>query len=178
MHFLRCYSFRPLALGLFCFLFHLQVAQATHAVGADLTYIHVTGNQYQFKLVFYRDCNSATTAPTAPTLNVSSPSGCGASASITLTQLGTAVDITPVCASTVSSCSGGAVQGVQRFIYTGVYTFPTACSDWVISYNLRNRNANTNSNNAQNYSLYVEATLNNSSATINNNSPDFSQAPV
>ena len=153
-------------------------ARASHAVGADLTYIHISGNQYQFKLVFYRDCNSATQAPNNPTLNVASPSGCGAAATIALTQLGTALDITPLCPGASSSCSGGSTQGVQRYIYTATYTFPTACADWVVSYNLQNRNVNTNSNTANNYSLYVEAIVNNSSPTIGDNSPDFTQAPV
>ncbi|MEY4926619.1 MAG: hypothetical protein RI894_1055, partial [Bacteroidota bacterium] len=69
-------------LALLSALFSNRVA-ATHGVGADLHYVCLGGNTYQFELSFYRDC--AGIQPSTPTLNVS---GCGATGTISMAQIG------------------------------------------------------------------------------------------
>ena len=52
--------------GLFFLLlllgFSSQEAKATHAMGADLTYVCLGNGQYKFSLQFYRDCNGINAA--------------------------------------------------------------------------------------------------------------------
>jgi len=161
---------------------------ASHAVGADLTYTCVDGNTYKITLTFYRDCASNTDAPginsSNPVIDIRSAT-CGIMTSITLNSIVNtdstfSTEISPICEAQLdnSTCNGGALQGVEQYIYTGVYTFPEKCKDWILSYALCCRNAAiTNSPNADNYDLYVESLLNNLNAECNN-SPFFTTPPV
>src|ERR1044071_3350649 len=56
-------------------------AQASHSMGADLTYKCLSGNTYKVTLTFYRDC-SGINAPVDPVVDINS-AVCGQSLSVT-----------------------------------------------------------------------------------------------
>ena len=150
---------------------------ATHAVGADLTYDCLGGNQYRFKLKIYRDCAGISLGNTT-SITISS-ANCGSSTSLTLTR-SSFKEISPLCATSLplSRCNGGTLPGIQEHLYEGVYTLPQACTDWKFGYTLCCRNnAITTVTSPGSQNLYVEATLNNVAAPCNS-SPDFSVNPV
>lgn len=154
-------------------------AEATHAMGVDISYTHISGNTYKFTVTFYRDC-AGVTAPAAVTLNLAS--GTCTNTTLTLTQVGPGVEVSPLCPSELpnSTCSGGSQTqpGVQKFTYEANYTFTQSCNDWEISWAHCCRNAAiTNLNNPDTYSIYIEASLDNS-GSLNNSSPTFTSLPV
>lgn len=149
----------------------------SHAMGADLTYTHLGGNDYRIKLSFYRDCEGIS-APASPTLNISSMS-CGQSTTLTLTQVSTQ-EVSMLCTSILpnSTCSGGTIQGTEEYIYEATYSFPANCQDWLITYSLCCRNAaTTNLQNTQNFDMYIETKLDNVTVA-ENNSPYFVNLPL
>ncbi len=152
-------------------------AYASHAQGGDLTYTCLGGNQYRLRLAFYRDC-SGTNAPGSVTINISSAS-CNQNFNTTLTPIaGTGQDVTPICPSMTTVCSGGNNPGVQEWIYEGNVTLPQACTDWTFSFTLCCRNAAINTIvNPGSENIYIETLLNNVAAPCNN-SPTFSNIPV
>lgn len=159
------------------FLFKQEDIKASHAVGLDIQYECLGGNQYRLTLNFYRDC-AGVSAPTAASINVSSAS-CGISANVAL-SLDTFFEISPLCISQLSSstCGGGNNPGIQQYIYSADFTFPQACPDWIISYGLCCRNAAiTNLQNPSNFNIFAQATMNNTNG-ICNNSPIFTTRPV
>ncbi|MCW3105059.1 MAG: hypothetical protein JWO09_3499 [Bacteroidetes bacterium] len=152
-------------------------AFASHAQSADITYQCLGGNQYKISLSFYRDC-AGVAAPTTATINISSAS-CGQNLTLTLNQLpGTGIEVSPICASMNTQCSGGAYPGVQEYKYSGVITLPMACTDWTFSFSLCCRNASINTIvNPSAENIYVEALLNNLDFPCNS-SPTFSNPPI
>jgi Secretion system C-terminal sorting domain len=153
-------------------LFGASNAYATHALGADLSYTHISGNTYRFSMSFYRDCSGIA----APNIFTATVNGCGnTSATFTLTQTSGFEDISPACATAQSTCTGGTVAGTQRYVYEGFYTFPSVCTDWNVSVSHCCRNNSSTVAGASNYNLYVQVNLNN---TVANSSPAFAQSPA
>jgi gliding motility-associated-like protein len=178
---------KPYLLSLFLFfitalLLPLKVS-ATHIMGADISYTWVSGNTYNIKVAFYRNCgpgaNGQNPSPANQniTLNVRS-SSCGYSQDYTL-QRGAGVDVSPVCATAATACTSGSTQGVERYYYTQNITLPTNCSDWIFSWSglARNQTISTINQTGQGDSLYVAAKLN-SILAPGNTSPVFSSLPV
>lgn len=160
-------------------VFSTQNLYASHAMGADITYTCLGGNTYEIKLTFYRDCNGIS-APASPSINISALSCGQQSTNLTLTQQGPGVEVSPLCPAQLpnSTCNGGSLQGVEQYFYTGTFTLPINCTDWLFSYSVCCRNAAiTNSMNPQTYDIYVEAKLNSIAAPCNN-SPTFTTPPV
>ena len=108
--------------------------EATHTMGANLTYECVGTNEYQVKLTLFRDC--AGILPVDPQKLEYQSASCGVSASINLYQLGTALDVTPICPTEVSRCQPSPTTnfGIEEYTYTGTLTLPSGCSDWVLSW--------------------------------------------
>ena len=126
-----------------CLLWCLLIghsAYASHAAGADLSYTCLGNNQYRITLNFYRDCSGIT--PSNTTVDISSAT-CGRTSSLTLTQQGAPVEVSQLCPAQIgnSTCNGGTLPGIQRYTYTGTYTFPVQCTDWVIGYGENARNS-------------------------------------
>lgn len=148
-------------------------------MGADLTYTCLGGNQYLVRLSFYRDCAGIT--PSSSIFIPVTSASCGQSLSVTVNQLpGYPIEVSPLCTAQLpnSTCNGGSLPGVQEYVYEGVITLPTACTDWVMSFREGNRNASiTTISNPGSAWLYVEATLNSVVAPCNS-SPDFTSLPV
>ncbi|MBL4577372.1 MAG: hypothetical protein JKX74_02810, partial [Flavobacteriales bacterium] len=127
-----------IAVMVFCLTAFADRTEASHAMGMDLTYECLGGNVYQFTLNFYRDC-SGVSAPTSLSININSLS-CASNNTLLLTQLGAPVDISPLCSSAQSTCSGGINPGVEHYTYQGTFTIPLNCPDWIFSYSLCCRN--------------------------------------
>lgn len=151
-------------------------SRATHMAGADLTYVHLGNNQYQFNYTFYRDCIGIP-AQSSFTLQIRSVA-CNINTTITLLPLpGTGQEISYTCAGAVTTCRGGSAPGIQKWEYTGTYTLPAQCPDWTFGVSGCCRNAAiTTIVNPDSYNLYIQATLSNMST--NNNSPFFSNVPI
>ncbi|MBK9544080.1 MAG: PKD domain-containing protein [Bacteroidetes bacterium] len=154
----------------------IKNAHASHSMGADLTYRCLGGNSYEVSLSFYRDCVGIQADPFADIIYSSS---CYGSFNATLYPIaGTGQEISPICSSDTTTCSGGSFTGIQEYVYTGIITLPGPCADWNFSYNLCCRNlAITNINNPGSTLMYIFATLDNTIAPCNN-SPVFSNKPV
>ena len=161
---------------LFLFLALTEKVCASHSMGSDITYTCVGPNTYEITLSFYRDCLGIAAEDSAY-LDVSS--SCQGLYYVYLLRVpGTGQEITPLCPSEISTCSGGTFTGIQEYIYKRTVILPGVCTDWTFSYNLCCRNnAITNITSPASWYMYVYATLNN---TINpcNNSPTFSNKPV
>ncbi len=161
-------------ISLFVFQNH---AKASHAVGIDLTYQCLGGNQYQFTVNFYRDCEGIS-APSSAFISISSAS-CGITTSTSLARIGV-LEVSAICPSQLgsTSCSGGNLPGIQQYTYRGTFTLPANCNDWVIGYTECCRNAAiTNLQNPGSQNLYVEALLSNAGGLCNN-SPFFTSLPT
>ncbi len=152
-------------------------AYASHAQSADLTYQCLGGNQYQISLSFYRDC-AGVAAPNTASINISSAS-CNQNFNVTLNRIAnTGIEVTPICATMTTQCSGGTYPGVQEYIYRGIVTFPAQCTDWVMSFNLCCRNAAIGTIQAPgSQNIYIEAHLDNLNFPCNS-SPTFSNPPI
>ncbi|MEM7367924.1 MAG: T9SS type A sorting domain-containing protein [Bacteroidota bacterium] len=151
---------------------------ATHTMGADITYSCLGGSQYQVKLTLFRDC-AGILPLTSQSLQYSSAS-CGVSSFITLTQNPSVVDVTPLCPSATSACSGGAILfGIEQYTFTGILNLPAnSCNDWELGWsNCCRNNAITTLNFPGNQSTYISASLDN---TLNpcNSSPVFTHIPT
>lgn len=125
---------------LVCFvLFSALASKANHIVGMDLSYAWVSGNTYRITLVAYGDCGVAT-----PDLSVASPLICiynGTTSvgniNLTIVPPTSGTEITPVCPASIGSttCSGGTIPGVKRYVYSGTYTLPTTSRNWRFIFN-------------------------------------------
>lgn len=168
-----------LLLAVFVFLAAMpQKAEASHALGAEITYECLGGDQYRIRLVFYRDCNGIS-APTAPSISINS--SCG-NQTLGMTLLPPEPPFPPFdqylvdyelpvyCAP--SNCGNGSNPGIQQYIYEATVNLPP-CADWTFSYDLCCRSAAINTINAPgSQDIYVSAFLNNVAAPCNN-SPQF-----
>ncbi len=160
-------------------MFHFN-SKGSHIMGMDISYKCLGNNTYHITLSFYRDC-SGITLGTSLSVNYESPSGCGAAGTATLNLIPNSPDeVTPLCQSQLaqSSCNGGALPGVQRYIFEGDITFPSACNDWVVYYEDCCRNAAiTNIAGASTFGIRVEAFIDNTNGLCNN-SPVFTTLPT
>jgi gliding motility-associated-like protein len=158
---------------LFIVLLSVYGARASHIAGCDLSYTCIGGNDYLITLSFYRDC-SGIDEPT--TVNVNFTSGCG-TFTVTLNKIApiNGVEVTPVCPGQVTTCNGGSLYGLQKFVYQGQVTLQP-CADWTMSYTLCCRNQSNTISNSTSADMYIPATLNNLAAPCNS-SPTFSNPP-
>lgn len=155
-----------------------QKAEASHALGAEITYECLGGDQYLIRLVFYRDCGGIS-APTAPSISINSSCG-NQNLGMTLQpptppfppfdQYLAPYELPVYCAP--SNCSNGGSPGIQEYVYEATVTLPP-CADWTMSYDLCCRSADINTISAPgSQDIYVNAFLNNVAAPCNS-SPQF-----
>jgi gliding motility-associated-like protein len=184
-------NFSPLTLiwGLtFTVLFSLpQVSLGSHAMGGDLTYIHLGANQYRVIGAFYRDCFGIS-APGSLSLQITNICGYSANATLTpdfffngLDTLFSGMEVSPLCPDDIdnSTCNGGSLPGSEVYIYTADISIPdSTCPEYTFSFSVNARNAAIdNLIDPDGNSIYVEAKLN-PTVSINNNSPLFTQIPI
>ncbi len=157
-------------------------ANASHMMGADISYECLGNNQYRITLNIYRDC-SGITMDADYEVTIESAS-CGAVQTLNLAQTGaTGLEVSPLCPAQLSqsTCNGGTLPGVQQYTYQGVVTLNQQCSDWIISttdFGMCCRNSTiTNLTNPDFEDLHVRALLNNTNGQCNN-APVFTTLPV
>lgn len=167
----------PIILTALIFLFHHK-AEATHAMGADLRYECLGGEDYRVTLTIYRDCVGS--ALNDKQNIVFQSDSCGIAPYILKADRVQIVELSPLCPAQQpsSTCNGGILPGVEEHTYELTTTLPQQCPDWNISWQLCCRNyAITNSVVTTNTRMYIEAYLNNLDVTCNN-SPYFTIPPV
>jgi len=122
-------------------LFSAFSAYATHIVGADLYYAHISGNKYKITVALYGDCGSVSGA--FATLMYSQPQVCIMNGLTSVVTLGLVLDtsasnieITRLCPGDSSNCTNPAsiIPGIKKFVYSAYYTLPTVSSKWRFIY--------------------------------------------
>ncbi|GIV34127.1 MAG: hypothetical protein KatS3mg031_1662 [Chitinophagales bacterium] len=153
-------------------------SDASHAMGADLSYQCLGNDSFLITLNLYRDC-AGITAPSSASVDIGA-SACGISTSSYSLPLVSSQEVSGVCPSQLpnTTCGSGSLPGVEQYIYQTVVVLSQPCTDWVIRYSLCCRNdLITNLQTPGSYDLYVEAHLNNTLINCNN-SPAFTTLPV
>lgn len=151
-------------------------AYASHFMGADITYQCMGGNQYKVILTFYRDCSGIDPGTSLPLVVSSS---CGGNQTINLTKDAALsnIEVSQVCSSMSTKCTGGTLPGVKMYTYTGLVTVQPGCGVYTFSHTDCCRNTSNNIVGAINEGYRVQATLN-SNLVGCSNSPVFSSLPV
>ncbi|MBX2905665.1 MAG: gliding motility-associated C-terminal domain-containing protein [Taibaiella sp.] len=120
---------------------------ASHIVGADMYYTHVTGLTYKITVVLYGDCGPASAAAFA-SLPAGSPKVCvynggtlepGMPLNLTIEPPSPGVEITPICPDSLpyTQCTNPTytIPGIKRFVYSATYTLPTTSVVWRFVFN-------------------------------------------
>ena len=153
-------------------------ANATHIMGADLSFKCLSNDTIEFNLSLYRDCSPGSSQMQG-SYDIIISSSCFNS-SVTVFQVGNAIEVSPLCPLQISNstCNGGTLPGVQQYKYTGKIHLPTPCSDYLFYWESCCRNgAITNIFDPLSTGVRVEATWNKTQAGCDN-SPAFSALPV
>jgi trimeric autotransporter adhesin len=168
------------------------VSRADHIVGMDIGYTWLGGSDYKVSLIVYGDCSSGTFA----SLSTAAPRICIYRRATSVTNITLAieaptagVEITPVCPASIgmTTCSGGTIPGIKRFVYSGTYTVPDTSGQWRFIFNgVMNAGGGgnyagratsiTNINTAGSNITQITATLDN--RFVNNSSPDLTNSPT
>ena len=160
---------RALLAALLCFLLHCQRATATHVVGGQLTYQHLTGDQYRVQCKLYADIASPARLGDVRQLECQA-SGCadadGRNFSVPLLAVGPAQVDGPF------PLGGSSYATVT---YEATVTLPPAL--WTLKVKEENRSAIDNLVDPIQHSLYLESTLNTLLAA-GNTSPQFHDLPI
>lgn len=158
-------------------------AKASHAMGYDLWYECLGGNQYTLTLRLYRDCKGVS-APTSVSISFAAQSGGCGNFNVTLPK-DNFKEVSPLCAAQISNsaCNGGTTfPGVQEHTYiaTTTLTAAQAACTWLLTYTLCCRNAAIdNLAGPGGQSMYVETTMDPTAASnLCNNSPQFNSLPT
>ncbi|HEY8403634.1 MAG TPA: gliding motility-associated C-terminal domain-containing protein [Flavobacteriales bacterium] len=127
MRFLQLFA---LAAIMFC----SSTSLANTVLGGNITWTCLGDDQYQIQLTSYLDCYgydfSGSGIPPVESVFLFPNGSCGASIfQANLNYVGYS-QISDLCPSEMSSssCSGGAIQGVAQFVYSGVVTLAPGCS--------------------------------------------------
>ncbi len=190
--------FRSLLAALFL-IFGANAVNATHIIGCDFFYEHVSGLTYKVTLTVYGDCGG----PAFGNLQGASPKVVLQNNGITYTTLtlnqlpsgpstGSGIEVTPVCAAQQNNTTcknvNNPIIGVTRYIYSVNYTLPYTSANWLFRFDgnmpvgstngQAGRSSNiTNINNTGGASITVlEARLNNVARA--NSSPQFNTLPT
>lgn len=158
------------------FLLLVQNIKASHISGAEITYNSLGNNVYQINLKLYWDCTDGFDPGDPQTVNLSSTCGSNLTLSLAQTNPG-GTDISQLCSSALSTCSGGTTPGMNMNEYSDTITLPP-CDTWTISWNSCCRNqVISNLVTPDNFGMYAEAILN-SVTSPTNNSPYFTSQPL
>jgi len=176
-------------------------AHADHTAGVDFTYTWISGNTYEFHLDFYRGCNGANGTGgcilgfNSNCTQVNSASCVGAAGAVVYFSYAAPscgfcytdsfpaaslvkTDVTPICPSMQTNCSGGALAGIEKWSYTKTVTLPYQCNDWTFIYGVYARSASlTTVNNPGGTGFCVRATLDNLNVP-GNSSPSFASPNI
>ncbi len=171
-----------------------KLTHATHVLGGDLLYTHISGNTYQVKLTIYGDCSGFAfqhLVNSSPEILLYDNFSLVSSYSLNLT--GPGVNVTPVCPQQASNtqCDNPAstIPGVMRYIYSANITVPSQSANYrfrfegkmptpTIQHEAGRSNQITNIPVTTGGSLMtLEAKLNNLNFP-NNSSPQYTSVPT
>ncbi len=115
------------------------VANANHLFGADIRYVHVSGNVYSIIMDFYGDCSSSVSSSlqtSTPKVDVYKYNTLIKTKTLSLVGSG-GTEVTPVCPSQINNttCNGGTIPGVKKFTYSALDTLTDTCSNWRFRFN-------------------------------------------
>jgi gliding motility-associated-like protein len=162
-------------------------ALATHIIGGEIGYTHVSGFVYEITLSIYGDCAGAAfpSLPAAlPRVEITKNGVPFSFIDLSLTAPG--IEVTPVCPSEVNNTTcvntSGTIPGIMRFIFKGTVVLDGPASNWSFIFNSQFGGSSgagrsfaiTNITNGSRMAL--EATLNNTSGP--NNSSIFTTIPT
>ena len=143
-------------------------------MGGEITYTHISGNDYEVTLIIYSDCDGIALS-TNQTITFESVS-CNQNFDFAIPFIQT-IDISQVCVGQPTTCNGGTTPGTEQNIFRGTVTLPP-CSDWIMHWNQGTRNAAINNLvDPDLENIYIQNTLNNILGS-NNNSPQFYNVPT
>lgn len=174
-----------LAAGL-CIIFSFlgNQAKATHAAGGELVYEWVSDSTYRFIFKFYRDCGGAGEPNSVVLCAKNTCTNQNYSRTMfKLSQLpgggSNGQQVSTGCANQKNKCDSlqSSIPGYREWWYVVEFTLPAACSNWVFSAGIANRNSSDNLQNSSDQVFYVETRFN-SVAAPGNSSPIFSVKPV
>ncbi len=123
---LKQFLIQGLVFILLAFACSTQTVEATHMMGADITYRCLGSNKYEITIKMYRDCRGVPIgAPGSQIICIS-----GGSSTVSFTPTETKVrDITPTCATAGKACSPpntyGTGTGIEEHTYVYTYDFTT-----------------------------------------------------
>lgn len=187
-HLYTCFRLCAALIGLFAGAFS---AKASHILGGELFYTYVSGNTYKITMIMYGDCSGSAAAfqgLTTATPQIQVYNGATLVQTLVLTsQPGSGVNVSPVCPDEANNttCNGGTLPGVKKFIYAANITLSTTSANWRFRSlgDLLNNTVTGRSNAITNALIpgggsvmSLEATLNN--ATASNSSPTYTTIPT
>ncbi len=149
---------------------------ASHAAGAEISYVCLGSGNYELTFTFYRDCFGIN-PNTSMDINILNDCGFP-SQTVLINQLGTEVEIQTVCPGPFTSCNGGTVYaGYQKWTYRGIINLQGECN-WYIGHGEPARNASITTITGSGSDIqYVYCMINNVGG-ICNNSPSFNDDPI
>jgi Secretion system C-terminal sorting domain len=170
--------------------------RASHIVGMDLKYQHISGDNYRITCIVYGDCGAASHAAfvtlynASPKINVFDGSSYVNCVDLSITAPDSGVDISHfvMCPqdTSLTTCvdMSNPYPGIKKFTYVGNYVVPHQSANWrfVFAGNLGTSTsagraaAITNIQTPNSTITQLEASLNN--MTGNNSSPNLSVEPV
>lgn len=160
--------------------------EATHLMGADITYECLSNCVIRIHLRAYRDCSGASGISTQ-TWNFGAPSaGCNVPIPLGNWVPGDGAndwfvtEVTPVCPGTITQCqsSGSSIRGVEEYYRFRDYNICSLnCNSYTIEWAAQARNGGITSG-AANQGLGSFLTTLNPSIQPCNSSPQFNNAPV
>jgi len=151
----------------FVLLFSISLTNlnASHITGGQIGYTPTgVANQYELTLTLYRDCSGI---PAPPNATIIAANDCGLSNPTIVLPLVSSSQISQLCPAAISSssCNGGTLPGIEKYIYSGLITLTDTCDAWTFSFQSCNRNASVNLVGAPCY--YIETIFNNASFPFN-----------
>ena len=163
-------------------------ANATHVMGSDIFYRHLTGMQYEIKIIFYRDCRGVAFVNPSNGTSLRCAASSGTSISLNL-KLQSIKDVTPSCKGAAAPCDPqntfGTGTGVEEHVYVDTIDFNTtpfsallSCSDDIIIQTqqcCRNGAITTGPGNAN---FFTYALFNFDIQSTNNSTPTFQIPPI
>ncbi len=132
-HLYTCFRLCAALIGLFAGAFS---AKASHILGGELFYTYVSGNTYKITMIMYGDCSGSAAAfqgLTTATPQIQVYNGATLVQTLVLTsQPGSGVNVSPVCPDEANNttCNGGTLPGVKKFIYAANITLSTTSANW------------------------------------------------
>lgn len=168
-------------------LFATTQSRATHMYGADLFYTHISGNTYKVSLYIYGDCsgNAFPNLPGAPVVRVLNGNALFKTLTLKVEAPTNGLEVTPVCPAEVGNtkCSSlsNTIPGVKRFTYSDTVTLNTTSTNWRFRFTGAMGSSSAGRSNgitniANNTTMNLEATLNNTS--VSNSSPTYTTIPT